>query len=835
MKRLFAVLSVVVLGVNIVCVDAVGAAEVPDWGAGEPVARVSNNVVTDQEVAASREACVWQAVLVRDYAPAQACVTQMNGWRYALYDHFYTRFGMQTSERLFVVGIGTDMKMYVVQGMPTSVSPVSNPGSSALIYHDYNSVIAVYKNYLEYLVWNGQDYDLSGKPPHVVTVGDGREMVARTIAVSRGGVWIAAETQNGIAQIDLANYSVRIVAPVVSNHALNEVVELAISDNGYYVAVAGRLYSGRQLAVIDTRICTNGNCSRTDLTPLYGSAAIPDGWPISPQFGTDGARLEIFIDRAFGNYTQVSVYPYGSAPPSVRYLALGDSFSSGEGDGDPTYYLAHTDDRAKGETCHTSSRSYPFLIAAYAGLNAFEGLLSIPVRSVACSGAKISDVIGSTSYTGQGGRIAGESSSRANELRVAALNDFVPGRIRQQDFVERYQPKALSLSIGGNDVQFAHILSLCARSITTCDYASQPTDRRNLGDSITALYPKLIDVYTQLNRSDPSARIFAVGYPRFINPTEELCPLSINLDAQERLMIDEGVKYLNAVTKAAAATVGIGYLDIEDALAAHRGCDDPGGYVNAIDIVSALFGTVDLGTFHPNELGNEAIARSIVTQASGDLADFPYCISNRYPCPRETVVPLLPGFFGDSAVRSPRIALPSELVKYTFSGVPYLVTKAIEINLAAYTLATGSKVRAEIHSDVTVLGEYRAGTDGALNVSILLPDSIPSGYHTLHLYGQSPSGEELDMYQIVNVADNPPTKATAEITPPVSLSNIDTQNPSDTAQSVAFNTIPALPNTGGVLKLMLVAFVAVVFGVSSLLLAKRVRTTSSVEETTAVE
>jgi hypothetical protein len=57
----------------------------------------------------------------------------------------------------------------------------------------------------------------------------------------------------------------------------------------------------------------------------------------------------------------------------------------------------------------------------------------------------------------------------------------------------------------------------------------------------------------------------------------------------------------------------------------------------------------------------------------------------------------------------------------------------------------------EVHSDPIELGTYSADSLGNLSVDIPLPINVPAGYHTLHLIGASYSGEEIDVWQTIEV------------------------------------------------------------------------------------
>jgi hypothetical protein len=227
-------------------------------------------------------------------------------------------------------------------------------------------------------------------------------------------------------------------------------------------------------------------------------------------------------------------------------------------------------------------------------------------------------------------------------------------------------------------------------------------------------------------------------------------PGTTNLDAPERQLVDQGVTYLNQVIRAAAVSAGVGYLDVENALVGHRLCDSPDAYVNAINLTNLTAPE----TFHPTAAGHIAEAQAIAAQLGGkDLADSAYCAHAVYPCPHLTDPPELPSFFADSSARPVALAIPSELFIGTNPVFRYSVEKGVEFVIQTSLLAAGSVAHIELHSDPLALGGATVGSDGSLVRSLTLPDTVPTGYHTLHIYGTSPSGEAVDIYQILYVAD----------------------------------------------------------------------------------
>ena len=57
-----------------------------------------------------------------------------------------------------------------------------------------------------------------------------------------------------------------------------------------------------------------------------------------------------------------------------------------------------------------------------------------------------------------------------------ALNEMIPGRVKQIEFVKKYQPKVITLTAGGNDVGFGKKLVSCVGPESTlgdCMYAKR--------------------------------------------------------------------------------------------------------------------------------------------------------------------------------------------------------------------------------------------------------------------------------------------------------------------------------------------------------------------------
>src|SRR5205807_445292 len=88
-------------------------------------------------------------------------------------------------------------------------------------------------------------------------------------------------------------------------------------------------------------------------------------------------------------------------------------------------------------------------------------------------------------------------------------SSFLTGYRAQLNFVSRYQPKAITISVGGNDIGFSSILRRCLEP-DTC--YSTYEDRLELVREINnQLFPKLVTTYQKIKTSNaPDAKVFVI-------------------------------------------------------------------------------------------------------------------------------------------------------------------------------------------------------------------------------------------------------------------------------------------------------------------------------------
>lgn len=278
-----------------------------------------------------------------------------------------------------------------------------------------------------------------------------------------------------------------------------------------------------------------------------------------------------------------------------NYVALGDSFASGEGAGD--YDLPTDIDRSKDwrwgvdtggyrNMCHRSSNSYASRIYGKHDLD-FAGSF----RAAYCSGA-----VSRHLYNPADGR-DGKDPQHGEMRQLAHLNE---------------DTSLVTMSIGGNDIGFGAVLTDCALNVEPfmkCqDKWDSELDRRMrvFEYEVTLLYRKMKD-------RAPNARIIIMGYPRLFHepPSERISNL---LFFEDQLWMNRKADQLNATLRRAAQRTGVEFIDPTQAFIGH-GVGAPNGEQWINDLIFSGSGSItDPGSFHPNALGHAAMAELLEEQ-----------------------------------------------------------------------------------------------------------------------------------------------------------------------------------------------------------------------------
>jgi Tol biopolymer transport system component len=268
-------------------------------------------------------------------------------------------------------------------------------------------------------------------------------------------------------------------------------------------------------------------------------------------------------------------------PPAVlpfKYVALGDSYSAGEG---IPPFEAGTD--LPTDQCHRSPAAYPRILAQQTRLQL--------IADRACSGATTVNIIGE-----------GQFSDEPNAQIVALTHDT----------------KFVTLSVGGNDVLFGRVLRDCV--LTNCKLVDTGLVRTQL----VRLASALPGIYRAIRAAtSPDTKILVVGYPQiFPDPDQVDVGNCADVRANRVLKITGGemtwirekaVELDNVIRTATRAVPGTVYVDplntSQSTFQGHEICTRNSWFNGIID----PFGPNSVYSFHPNALGQLAYARLVET------------------------------------------------------------------------------------------------------------------------------------------------------------------------------------------------------------------------------
>lgn len=588
------------------------------------------------------------------------------------------------------------------------------------------------------LTWNRElqlgDY---AQPPGVYQVTN------NFVVSADGRVAFVYTTNLNLFKIDLDSGQAKIIEryQTMWYDGMDIPETLASSSDGRYLLL------GPMARVIDT-----GTGCGTPLTESYSQANdcpvrdLGHGTDIGlahnylaqqAQFSGGDAVIDVdyWLDTRWGvtysdgspSYVRVS---FGlAANRQLTYLALGDSYTSGEGDlgvdelGNKYYTTGSID------ACHLSKRSYPFLVGALWSVEPSQ------LHSVACSGALIRNdyVADINTYHGQHGELwnAGQSYDTYVDQ---ALQDYQPGHIPQIEFVKKYQPSVITLTGGGNDVGFADVLAYCAGDVAKavifggdCDYVEGGKLHQFLNDTIDSQFVLTRNLIRNLRAADPTARIYYIGYPSFISDSSTCALNSGLLTKPERQMINQAVSRLNNVIRLATEAEGVRYVDIENSLVGGRLCEGSQYMSGTWDVgpIKILSGHLPSELFHPNAEGHQQMAQVIYSQVPDPLVAMP-----EKSLDAVTVEP------GASTYRA-RI-VKDDTVKE--GGM-------LEIDLAMGSEYALDQVFAVAFSNQVDLGSYRLTSAGSLKQSIALPEDLESGQHLLVIDIKKSDGSSDKLFQ----------------------------------------------------------------------------------------
>ncbi len=262
-----------------------------------------------------------------------------------------------------------------------------------------------------------------------------------------------------------------------------------------------------------------------------------------------------------------------AAPATARYVALGDSYTAG-----PLILTPRGDPI----DCGRSDHNYPMLVANALRPQAF--------RDVSCGSAQTRDMTGPQTGLPLGG---------TNAPQFDALDDTV-------DLV--------TVGIGGNDMGFAGIVSMCtALAVQSLGMGRPCTDHYTTAGVNTVVQrvnevvgPRLTAVLDGIHLRSPRARVVVVGDP---DPVPDLpgCFPVVPFAPGDLPFLHELAEALHTMKQARAADAGADYVELLSGSAGHDICQRPG-----TKWYEGIVPTAPAYPVHPNVLGMEFAARQVL-------------------------------------------------------------------------------------------------------------------------------------------------------------------------------------------------------------------------------
>ena len=306
-------------------------------------------------------------------------------------------------------------------------------------------------------------------------------------------------------------------------------------------------------------------------------------------YGTPGEPL------GYGNTQSAWVGPVYATTFGGTYVALGDSYSAGEGDGN---YLAGTDTLT--DVCHRSTYAYPELLDQSQGLGSF--------NFVSCSGAVTDDYFNNN------------NEGNVEPAQLQALSSAT---------------KEVTLTFGGNDIGFGDVLKKCIQNnllhkasctqdtslmLMVAERLEALAGNRTASTSQGVKIHSIASILQSIHTRAPNAKIYLADYPLLFgtNFTSDCgvgtvninnVPVTLTLSRTEITQLNLVGTVLDHIIKSAAAANGATFVDASPNFRSHRFCDTSNSWFNPVSATYDVFTkqlNVFSGSFHPTPAGQQS-------------------------------------------------------------------------------------------------------------------------------------------------------------------------------------------------------------------------------------
>ena len=251
-----------------------------------------------------------------------------------------------------------------------------------------------------------------------------------------------------------------------------------------------------------------------------------------------------------------------------KYVSLGDSYTAG-----PVIPKQQTNPLG----CLRSDHNYPHLVAT----SLSRALLS----DVSCSGATTDDMTQPQSVNG------GTNAPQFDALQP--------------------DTRAVSLTIGGNDIGFTSIAENCSSPVnsgTPCQDKYVVNGDDQITDRINATAPKVAAVLSGIHARSPQATVFVLGYLDILPDSGQGCYPQMPITDGDVPYLRDKEKQLNAMIQNVTTSSGDVYVDAYAGSIGRDACQLP-----TVRWVEPVIPVNPAAPVHPNAAGMQGYANMLLT------------------------------------------------------------------------------------------------------------------------------------------------------------------------------------------------------------------------------
>ncbi len=321
---------------------------------------------------------------------------------------------------------------------------------------------------------------------------------------------------------------------------------------------------------------------------------------VAPNPGANPTSAPLDVTVTDGtSVTHVSATVSLAGVRAGAYVALGDSYASGEGNPGSGWVDrtgAAVDNVNATDGCDRSAIAYPVLVARWLAARG----TGAPLSFLACSGATTSDLYPASPAASEGLAGAGGNHDEGPQL---------------DDSGELASAQLVTVTVGGDDLHFVPVLFTCVTIPDWCSADSPVPAVRDLRANITHLASALSATYRQIRTLAPLARIVVVTYPRLVPVPQALTRAILargcaGLRGGALLYLSRAETALNNVIATAARASGFTLANPNAGAGSfasgggHSLCS-PRPWFNSLDLRHPRY------SFHPNVAGQRALASAV--------------------------------------------------------------------------------------------------------------------------------------------------------------------------------------------------------------------------------